>query len=135
VVSLSAPDAGDLSELADHLSWLVPPLALLLYWRLRRSPNAVRAGPARRRRPQSGTGTAPLAALLAHPGRARAGAATGRNPGRPSSPVRAPASSAGVTREEMIDAYYRWRYAPAEGPQERALPSSVRSYMAGVCRE
>lgn len=54
---------ADVSELEDMLIWLVPPLAIVLYWRLRRAPTAVQ-DPARHKSRANNNDESPLKTLL-----------------------------------------------------------------------
>ncbi len=103
---------ADLSELTDAMIWLVPPLALVLYIRLRKSPTAVRD--AKKKKPSSETRAdedAPLTVLMAEL----------ENRGHMPAPGETlahflkralPEVSAGVKRADLIRLYYRWRFAP-----------------------
>ena len=121
---------ADLSEMTDHLLWLVPPLAGFLYWRLRRSPMAVRAS---NRKTSNTDPTSPslLALLLDRL------AARGLQPVAGETMARflrraAPAASGGVERDELLRLYYRMRYAPAAPELHGQLQARQRDYCAAL---
>ena len=123
---------ANLSEMTDHLLWLVPPLAAFLYWRLRRSPMAVRAqndAP----RATDPTSPSPLTLLLAQL------AARGLQP-LPGETMAhflcraAPTASGGVERDELLRLYYRIRYGAggAGGELHVQLERCQRDYCAAL---
>lgn len=117
---------ANLSDLTDQLLWLVPPLAVLLYWRLRRSPLAVRkAGQAvSRTEPPPSALLAPLLEALA---------ARGLRPGAGETIASfldraAPSAHGGVQRAELVTLYYRLRYAPAPSMSRAQFEQRVKAY-------
>ena len=120
----------NVSDLTDQLLWLVPPLAALLYWRLRRSPLAVRkAGQAERN--QEAPPSTLLAPLL------EALAARGLRPGNGETIARfleraAPVAHGGVHRAELITLYYRLRYAPAPRVLRTQFEQHLHAYCANL---
>ncbi|MEE2983368.1 MAG: transglutaminase-like domain-containing protein [Pseudomonadota bacterium] len=103
---------ADMSDIGDVVIWLVPPLAVVLYFRLRRSPTAVRV--ARRKKPRgdsTGGVDSPLVALL---GKLKARGLTPASGETLGGFLRrtVPISSAGIRRSEIISIYYRWRFSP-----------------------
>ena len=121
---------ADLNDFTDQLLWLVPPLAALLYWRLRRSPLAVRdaPGPVLASPLPSASLLDPVLQQLA---------ARGLTPARGETMAQffaraAPAASGGVHRHELLGLYYRLRYG-ASTPDERvALGEHVGAFSAGL---
>ncbi|MCC6709947.1 MAG: hypothetical protein IT492_20515 [Gammaproteobacteria bacterium] len=102
---------ANLSDFTDQLLWLVPPLAALLYWRLRRSPLAVRNA-ARSAGAAADAAPSLLAPLL------EALAAAGQHPAQGETVAHflrraAPATRGGVSSDELVRLYYQLRYGPA----------------------
>ncbi|MCB1748391.1 MAG: transglutaminase domain-containing protein [Gammaproteobacteria bacterium] len=121
---------ADLSEAGDLLLWLVPPLALVLYLRLRRSPTAV---PDERRREAAPPAPPPmpLDPLLA------ALAARGLEPA-PGETIAtflaraAPAAGGGESRVDLVATYYRWRFDAAGTVDRGALEARVARYLSAL---
>jgi hypothetical protein len=116
----------NLSDFTDQLLWLVPPLAALLYWRLRRSPLAVRNDA--RRAPAA---TAPPASLLAP--LLDGLALRGLEPGAGETIAHflsraAPPAHGGVQRAELVNLYYSLRYAQAAGELRARFELALRAY-------
>lgn len=116
------------SDLTDQLLWLVPPLAALLYWRLRRSPLAVRTTRTDRL-PIAPVGSALLAPLLEQL------AVQGLQPMPGETMARflrraAPTASGGVQRDELLQLYYRLRYASTAVGLDVQLEARQRAYCA-----
>ncbi len=123
---------ADFSELSGTLIWLVPPLAIVLYLRLRKSPIAVRdeAAPATPTAPGDDCAVAELIAEL----RAR-----GLSPSDGETTARflrraAPASNADIDIHDIIREYYWQRFAaPRPDPDaEQRLRDWVRRYRDGL---
>ena len=121
---------ADLSDFTDAMIWLVPPLALVLYIRLRKSPIAARdAALKKAARQPSADEDAPLVQLMAE------------LETRGQTPVRGetlahfltralPAVSAGVKRADLIKLYCRWRFAPHRdgAADERLLRQQTETF-------
>ena len=119
-----------LSDLTDYLLWLVPPLAAVLYWRLRRSPLAVRDHKVKASTADSAS--PPLLALLLEQLGSR-----GLQPAPGETMARflrraAPAASGGVERDELLHLYYRMRYARASAALHAELQARQRDYCAAL---
>lgn len=125
---------ADWEALNGWLAWLLPPLAVLLYVRLRRSPLAVRDEdmPTARRLAPALTGLfSPLFVMLA---------ARGLEPRRGETLRRfleraAPAAAGGVQRDDLVRAYYMLRYAPArEGTADMAGSAAAQELATLLAR-
>ena len=121
---------ANLSDLTDQLLWLVPPLAALLYWRLRRSPMAVR--PAHAAASALAPPTSPLLAPLLERLAVR-----GLQPTQSETMARflrraAPAVSGGVERDELLQLYYRMRYGSSALSLREQLEARQRAYCAAL---
>ncbi len=116
----------NLTQLTDQLLWLVPPLAVLLYWRLRRSPMAVRKtgrSVLSTEQPPASL-LAPLLEVLA---------AHGLRPGDGETIAHfldraAPVAHGGVQRAELVALYYRLRYAPAPSVPHAQFEQRLHAY-------
>ena len=110
----------------NWLLWLVPPLALMLWLRLRRSPTAVRAK--RRRRAASARPPTPLDPLLDEL------AAQGFEP-RPGETLARFFARAGqierngIRLAALLEHYYRLRFARAAVDDAATLEAAVRRYL------
>ncbi|MGR8919328.1 MAG: DUF4129 domain-containing transglutaminase family protein [Gammaproteobacteria bacterium] len=123
---------ADFSEMSGVLLWLVPPLALVLYLRLRKADTAVREDAT------PGTGATPpsrLAEVLALL------EARGLEPGPGETMARflrraLPALGPDTDVDGLLAAYYRLRFAPqpAASPDEQAVRDAVRRLTAGSAR-
>ena len=120
---------ANLSDFTDKLLWLVPPLAVVLYWRLRRSPMAVRNAKTIEvmAQPPPDALLLPLLEMLA---------ARGLHPGEGETMARflaraAPATHGGVEREELVGLYYRLRY----GRGAPALRARFEACLRDYCRQ
>lgn len=104
---------ADLSEWSDSLIWLVPPLAVVLYIRLRRSPTAVRQ-PRGGDRDSGHEEDTPLSELM------RVLECRGLSP-TPGETLAhflervIPVEAAAGRRAAFIQHYYRWRFSPTGG--------------------
>ena len=122
---------ADFSRLGDLLLWLVPPLAIVLYLRLRKSPTATRQS-SRRSDATRARLFAPVGALFARLERAglqpRAGETTAQYLRRA-----APEQANGVTLQEILADYYRLRFdAQAQTADlASALADKVERYLTG----
>lgn len=121
----------DPSVYSRHLLWLVAPLAAVLYWRLRRSPRAVRAAPRTSVAPgATDVLMAPLLERLAARGlEPLPGETLARFMARA-----APLASGGVTQAALLIPYYRLRYAPLSAPPHAraALAADLVRYCAAL---
>lgn len=120
--------ALDLDAVTDKLIWLVPPLAALLYWRLRRSPTAVRAPAvsARTGEPPPSPMLPLLSALAAR------GLAPRDGETMAAFLIRAaPPESGGVARADLLAPYYRLRYGGA-AVDEADFSARLARYCAGL---
>ncbi len=119
--------SADFEASGNWLLWLVPPLALVLWLRLRRSPTAVRA--TRRRRLASARVPTPLDPLLDEC------AARGFEP-RPGETLArffaraGQAERNGIRLSALVAHYYRLRFAPAAADDAAGLEARVRRYLA-----
>ena len=120
--------SADFDALGNWLLWLVPPLALVLWLRLRRSPAAVRD--ARRRRAAPAHAPTPLDALLdelaARGFEPRPGETVARFLARAGQPERN-----GIRLANLVEYYYRLRFAPAAPGDAATLEANVRRYLGG----
>lgn len=116
---------ANFSDFTDHLLWLVPPLAALLYWRLRRSPIAVRNPIATAAaEPAPPSALAPLLDVLA---------ARGQRPADGETIARfltraAPPGQGDVTRDELIRLYYRLRFGRPAPELQARFAERLRAY-------
>lgn len=123
---------ADFTAFGDILLWFVPPLALLLYLRLRRSPTAVRVTPPI-------TADSPASPPAAIEPVLAALAARGLRP-LPGETVRrflaraAPASGNGISVQELVDTYYRLRFGalPAAQAEQSRLEERIARYASGI---
>ena len=125
---------ADLSELTDAMIWLVPPLALVLYIRLRKSPTAVREAVLKKARDRPSTDEdAPLTQLMAEL-EARGQTPVGGETLAHFLTRALPAISAGIKRGDLIKLYYRWRFAPhGDGAaDERLLRQKSETFKAAL---
>ena len=125
---------ADMSDFTDALIWLVPPLALVLYIRLRKSPIAVRgAGKKKASDQASADEGSPLAALMAGLDARGLTPATGETLAHFLTRT-LPAMSAGVKRADLIKLYYRWRFAPrGDGAtDERLLREKTETFATSL---
>jgi len=123
---------ADFTAWGDGLLWFVPPLALLLYLRLRRSPTAVRArtSTVAESRPGPPAAIEPVLAALA---------ARGLLP-LPGETVRhfitraAPADDQDASARALVDTYYRVRFGapPPSAPEVRRLEERIAHYASGI---
>ncbi len=116
----------NLSNFTDQLLWLVPPLAAVLYWRLRRSPMAVHKS-----RGDVVTPSAPLVSLLAP--LLDVLAARGLRPTAGETVAQflhraAPTAHGGVQRQELVRLYYRLRYANSTSELRSRFEQQLRAY-------
>lgn len=123
---------ADWRALSGQLAWLVPPLALVLYVRLRRSPLAVRAAANRSSAPPDDDLSGALSPLFS------ALAALGLHP-RPGETLKrflvraAPAQAGGIHRDELLTRYYRDRFGTAASAAASAeLAEQLGRYCAGL---
>ena len=121
---------ADLSHWTDQLLWLVAPLAGLLYWRLRRSPMAVRTDIIHASHSGAAISTllAPLLACLAAQGLQPAPGDTMAKFLRRA----APDTSGEVTRDELLQLYNRLRYGRSTTGLNAQLESRLRDYCASL---
>ncbi len=120
----------DLEEHSQEALWLVPFLAALLYWRLRRSANAVRV-----KRPSPAATPAPDSDLLLE--LTAALRTRGHEPAPGDTIARflarsAPAESNGVQLADLCRVYYRVRFGTASAGLSEELRLSVGRYVAGL---
>ncbi len=127
---------ADWRELRSQLAWLVPPLALVLYVRLRRSPLAVRNRdtdmPSVPFSGLSGTLSPLLAALAALGFAPLPGETLHRYLARSAPPV-----AGGVDRDALVASYYRLRFRTSIEPLNTAATESefadlLTRYCAGL---
>jgi len=117
---------ANLSDFTDELLWLVPPLAAVLYWRLRRSPLA------RRKTALALESSPPAAASLLAP-LLEVLAARGLRPGDGETMScflarAAPEANGGVKRNELIGLYYRLRYGTPAADLRPRFEQRLRTY-------
>jgi hypothetical protein len=113
-----------LSDFTDRLAWLVPPLAALLYWRLRRSPLAVRRAAAAAAPLEPVSLLAPLLELLAAQDlRPAPGETVARFVTRA-----APENRGGVPRNELVRLYYHVRFGTATPALKARFEDCLRAY-------
>ena len=121
---------ADLTEFEDTLIWLVPPLAVILYWRLRKSDTAVREDKDEADGGSVDPRTRTLGRLLGELERRgyspRAGETIARFLTRVAPPV-----LAGVTLQQIIDDYYVLRFA-VDSPDDR-LASQLADNLQRYC--
>lgn len=120
---------ADVSEFEDILLWLVPPLAIILYWRLRRSDTAVRQSD-KLQDTDSTDAERPLLLELLQALEQRGYVA---EPGETTAAYlrrAAPPALAGVTVSEIVSDYYALRFSNAPGRTERLaqLTANVERY-------
>ena len=124
-------DEADFSDWSARLPWLVPPLALILYLRLRKSPTAVRTAAIGVAGPLSIAGDQALAALFARL------AAAGLQPLPGETVARflaraAPPASGGVSLSDLIRDYYHQRFRPRTVGDGAGLQAAVARFCAGL---
>lgn len=124
-------DQADFSDWSARLPWLVPPLALILYLRLRKSPTAVRTAATGVAGPLSTAGNPMLAALFARL------AAAGLQPLPGETAARflaraAPLTSGGVSCSDLIRDYYHQRFRPRTVGDGAVLQAAVARFCAGL---
>ncbi|MEQ8234964.1 MAG: transglutaminase domain-containing protein [Gammaproteobacteria bacterium] len=120
---------ADLATFDDYLPWLLPPLAVLLYLRLRRSPAAVRA---RRRGDRAAAARAPatpLTPLLDHLATRGLEPAAGETLARFLARAAEPERN-GITLDSLVDDYYCWRFGHARETTAAPLARRVQHYLA-----
>ena len=105
---------ADWNESASVFLWLVPPLAIVLYIRLRRSPTAVRRSAATKQTTTEDESDTPLSALLddlkkqgLHPNEGETLARFLRRA--------APPEREGISLNELLRSYYQLRFSPETG--------------------